>query len=196
MRRKAVLIFPVAIIVSTLFIIGSCATTDHRVRLAPLPSAAPVSASGLFTNAQGVVISSNEYYFVDHFQLEKTLLGPVGVPSYTTILDIGPDLLALIDQRQADAVVNFRVIPKSFYGGSTGLVGTLHVFGGFLLVCATVYGMLGIAAGSNTPDVPFFPLAIGCGAVGGGSLLLANVAQANSKTIWKIVIEGDLVRQW
>jgi hypothetical protein len=196
MKCTTVLLFLSAILVLSIPVLSSCTTTDHAVQLAPLPPTVPVSASSMYSTGQGLVVSGEGYEVLNHFRFEKTLTGPVGVAGFTSKLDIGPDLLALAERNKADAVVNLRIIPETYDAGNTATVGALKLVGGMCLTFAALFEIMDIAMyDPNYPDHTMQGLAIGFGAVGGGSLIGYFVMQPNGKTVWTIAIEGDLVKQ-
>jgi hypothetical protein len=192
MKHLIFIVYPALAIALCIFGLGACATTDHGVMLARLPSEVPVSASSLYASNEGLIVSSEEYEVVSHFVLEKTLTGPVGVSSFTSILDVGPEILKLKEKNQADAVVNFRVVPEAYDSGNTGWVGGLRFAGG-------LYAGLGaflLVAPSGSSDMLMAKAAgVEC-LFGGGVLLLGSyIAQWIGKTTWTIAVEGDLVQK-
>jgi hypothetical protein len=178
-------------------VLSSCTTTDHAIQLAPLPASVPVSASAFYTSG-GEVVTDEDYDVVDHFQFEKTLTGPVGKEGYVSPLDVGPDVLALVKDKQADAVVNFRLIPQTYDSGNTGTVGALKIIGWMCLGFGGMFGIMNVAMPPSEYDTGpsvFAGMAIGFGAVGAGSLVATLIMEPQGKTTWHLAIEGDLVKQ-
>jgi hypothetical protein len=173
--------------------LASCTTTDHRLTLIPPDVPVPVSASAYYAGAAGRIVPPDGYTIIDHFSFTKTYKGPVGVKDYTSVLDIGPELTPLVQSKSADAVVNLRILPKSYDPGTTYSVGPLKIFGSFMLGFAGMFGIMSLADGSMAEYAG--PMALVFGGVGGAGLGASLVLQQTGKTTWTVDIEGDLAKR-
>jgi hypothetical protein len=194
-KRTTISVFHGLITALAIVALASCTTTDHIVKFAPPSGDLPVSASSLYATQQGRVVSADEYVVLDHFKFDKVLSGPVGVANYASTLDIGSDLTALAAKSKAEAIVNLRIVPRTYDAGNTSTVGALKIFGGMSLMFAGLFGIMDAAL--YDPDYPDHTLggfAIGFGVAGGTSLVTSMMMKSSGTTTWTIDVEGDLVR--
>jgi hypothetical protein len=188
MKRYGIVLLAAAAIA-----LASCTTTDHRLTLVPPDVPVPVSASAFYAAAGGQVVSPDGYTVIDHFALTKAYRGPVGVKGYTSVLDIAPDLTPLVQAKQADAVVNLRIIPKSYDPGNAYSVGALKIAGSFALGFGGMFALMSLADDSLAKTTG--PMALAFCGVGGGSLGASIIMRQSGRTTWTVGVEGDMVKR-
>jgi len=173
--------------------LSSCTTTDHLVALAPPDLPIPVSASAYYADAAGKTVSPEGYSIVDHFAFEKTFRGPINKPGYTSILDVAPDILPLVQEKKADAVVNLTIFPKSYDDGNSTTISMLKIIGPAWLGLGIAFGIAAMGdetTGQAVGGMPYVFDALGAGALGA-----ALIMQSSGKTTFVVGYEGDLAKR-
>ena len=173
--------------------LSSCTTTDHLIALAPPDLPVPVSASAYYADAAGKTVSPDGYGIVDHFAFEKTFKGPINRPGYTSILDVAPDILPLVQDKKADAVVNLAILPKSYDDGNSTAISMLKIIGPAWLGLGVALGIAALSDQSTGEAIGGMPYVFD--AIGAGALGAAIIMQSTGKTTFVVGIEGDLAKK-
>jgi len=196
----------IAALIGALGMIFGCVTTDHSVELKNPEIDAPVSASAYFIDAQGDTVSSKDYEVLHHFLFERSYEGQIGKET-VSILDIGAELENILEQHQADAVVNLQFQGIEYDPGATTSTSWTRWLGiyslGFdAIMLGTLYFMSAgdpdssYTVGDFLSDEPYIAfLLAGIGIGGGISLGLSFILPAVNPSVWQVAVEGDAVRR-
>jgi hypothetical protein len=173
--------------------LSSCTTTDHLVALAPPDLPVPISASAYYADAAGKTVPPEGYAIIDHFAFEKTFKGPINKPGYTSVLDIAPDILPLVRDKKADAVVNLAILPKSYDDGNSTAISMLKIIGPAWIGIGVAIGIAALSddtTGKAVGGMPYIFDAMGAGALGA-----ALIMQSTGRTTFVVGFEGDLAKK-
>ena len=110
----------------------------------------------------------------------------------TSEITIDQDLTSIIEQYNADAIINLQIYVDNYDPGNTYVTGFLRIFGGASLILGVPILIWGLAEGDDEFLIPF-------GAVfstaGGVCLATSFLLPSASKSIWTIGFDGDAVKR-
>jgi len=174
-----------------------CVTTDHSVELKNPEIKSPVSASAYYIDDGGDTLTPENYKMVHHFSFERNYEGKIGKET-VSILEIDAELENILEQYQADAVVNLQFQGIDYDPGATTSTSWTRWLGiwtlGFdVVILGTFYFM---SAGDLLSEDPYIAFLLGGFGIGGAvSLGLSFILPAVNPSVWRVAVEGDAVQE-
>lgn len=194
MRIRKVRGFAIPVLAVAAMTLGSCASMDQRLMLAPIVADYPVSASPALLVGDRV-IKAEELTTVKAFKHE--MLIPVKITQKRFDLDLSKDLIALIRDNGGQAITELKITTKDVRNGSIGWISFERYMG---IVSLAVGGSVAYIASSQSMGtstsqdkdllngIMLGSLGVG-GAFIGGSFLHQSLAKAS----YSLEIEGKVV---
>jgi len=165
----------------------SCASMDQSIRLTPISSDFPISASGaLYIDDR--VIEPNEYTVRKSFEIEK--IAAIKIKQQTVDLDLEHDLGKLLTESAGNAIVKLKVEIRNIDTTSLSWIAVERYFGAVALLVGIEEIILGSMLDYSSPfTVGMYAVAGGGAALIGGSFL----HEQYGKIIYSIRISGTVV---
>ncbi|HEX2734712.1 MAG TPA: hypothetical protein VHM70_24070 [Polyangiaceae bacterium] len=170
-------------------LLSGCYTTTNVVTMTPLKTKYPVSASGQYLDANGAIVTEDNYQVLKEFDFQKQVESPRHETTETR-LKLEADLDRILAEQHGDALTDVKIVATQYDPGSHGSAAGWKIMGwSFGVTGATL-----MVAGASIDDGG--PL-IGVGGVvlGVGVLSYALSALANDPAVWTFQVKGNVVKQ-
>jgi hypothetical protein len=188
-QRLASWVTMVAFALTTLSSTG-CYRTQNVVTMNALDTKVPVSASGQYIDAQGQVVTEDDYEVVSQFNFEKTVESPRHQKSAQE-LELEAEIDRIVSQAGGQAVTNFRLEGTEYSSGSHGAAATWKALGW----SSTLTGLTFIAIGAAVGDPDLYPVFFPIGGIftGVGLLSFGGALAARKPASWHFSVGGNVV---
>ena len=183
-RRSALVLLAAALPVS------GCYTTTNVVRVDPLDTEYPVSATAQYVDRQGAIVDDAHYTVKRPFEFQKNLSGPRHMTTESKLL-LKPELDSLMAEAQGEAITNLKIQAVDYDPGSHGSAAGWKVFGWSFGLTGGTFAIMGAAIGGDGGGIligtglAFAALGV-VGFVAGGA--------ADDPSVWKLKVTGEIVQ--
>ena len=169
-----------------------CYTTAHSVRVVPLNTPYPVSASGQYVDSQGAIVVEDEYEVVEPFEFEKTFEAPRHETTESKF-DLEPELSPLVEKSHGDAITDLKIAGYEYDPGSHGSSASLKIGGWMFGITGGALVVTGLAL--DDEDLTGTFVTAGAVVAGIGGLFYVFGALADDPSQWKYKVDGNVTRR-
>jgi hypothetical protein len=172
-------------------LLNGCYTTKNVVVVPPLDTRYPVSASGQFVDANGAIVTEQQYSVKNSFSFERTVAGPRH-DSRLAELRLESDLDRFVAANRGDAVTNLRIRASEYDAGSHETSARLQLAGWGLGLTGGALVAVGASLDNEGLGTAF--LASGGVMAGLGILSFVFGVAADEPAKWHLQVSGDVVQ--
>jgi hypothetical protein len=183
---------PVSLVALGTVVLGCSYTTTNVVRVRPLDTEYPVSASSRYRDSNRRVVSEENYRVVRRFEFEREVEGDLHDTSETNLV-LEPELNRLVAENEGDAITQFKLEGYEYDVGDHGgratdkyLIWTCGIIGGIFLAEGLFNSKLEEHRGTW--------LAIGGGSLGLAGLGVLSLAFDTDPATWRFKVSGQVVK--
>lgn len=170
---------------------AGCYTTTNTVTLAPLRTHYPVSASPQYVDAQGKIVTDEEYDVVQSFEFERKVEAPRHDDTESS-LKLEAELDRALAQSNGDAITEMSVYASDYDPGSHGSAAGWKIMGWTFGLTGLTFVGLGAAMDSDVSGT-FFVVGGVMAGLGAVSYLLGSAA--NDPATWTLNVKGQVVKR-
>ncbi len=173
-------------------LVTGCYATQNRVTLAPLETKRPVSASSAYVDADGRVVSKDQYTLIRPFTFERAVTGERHSETVTA-LDVEREIDQLLGETHADAATQVTVTAVDYDSGSHTSAANWKWAGWLFEANAAVLFAYGVTADTHDQRVVCY----GAGGVVAGIGVLSYLVSflQDDPSTWRFRVEGQLVEK-
>lgn len=167
-----------------------CYRTQNVVTMNALDTKVPVSASGQYIDAQGQIVTEDDYQVLSQFTFEKKIETPRHEKSAQE-LELEAEIDRIVSQAGGEAVTNFRLEGTEYSSGSHSSAATWKALGW----SSTFTGLTLIAIGAAIGDPELYPVFFPIGGIftGVGLLSFGGALAARKPAAWHFSVGGNVV---
>lgn len=169
-----------------------CYRTQNIVRVEPLDTKVPVSASGQYIDREGRIVTEDEYQVVSNFSFDRT----VEVPRHKKAeadLDLETEIDRIVVEAGGDAVTEFRLEGTKYDSGAHNAAASWKNLGWVFGFSGAALVVTGLAIGD--PDINAILLPMGGVFAGVGAVSFGLSFTARKPAAWHFNVAGNVVSQ-
>lgn len=169
-----------------------CYRTQNIVRMEPLDTKVPVSASGQYVNTEGRIVKETEYRIVSDFSFERTVEVPRHKKAEADLdLDLESEIDRIVVEAGGDAVTDFKIEGTEYDSGAHNAAASWKNMGWAFGISGAAFIVTGLAIGD--PDINAIFLPMGGVFAGVGAVSFGLSFTARKPAAWHFNVAGNVV---
>ena len=168
-----------------------CYTTSHTVTVSTLRTQHPVSASGQYVQADGRIVTEEDYEVVQPFEIERRIEGPRHETTEASLV-LDAEIDRAVGQAGGDAATDVSIFASEYDSGSHGSAAGWKIMGWTFGLTGLTFLGVGAAVDDDISGT-FYVVGGVMAGVGVISYLLSSVA--NDPATWDLHVKGQVVKR-